>query len=68
MGNPVKTPGEDEPGWKMEDGEQKLDGAQAARFRAVAARANYLAADRVGIQHAVKECCRDMVAPEMRHW
>jgi len=36
---------------------------EASRFRALAARANYLAADRPDIGFAVKELCRDMAAP-----
>ena len=35
-----------------------LVGEEATRFGAVAARANYLAADRPDIQYAVKEICR----------
>ena len=34
----------------------------------MAARANYLAADRADIQYAVKECCRGMATPQVRHW
>lgn len=38
-----------------EEGESKeLVGAEATRFRAVAARTNYLSADRPDIQYAVK--------------
>ena len=33
----------------------------------VAARANYLAADRTDIQYATKECCRGMAAPLVQH-
>ena len=38
------------------------------QFRALAARANYLAADRIDIQYAVKEMCRGMASPQVRHW
>ena len=38
------------------------------KYRALAARANYLALDRIDIQYAVKECCRGMANPERRHW
>ena len=34
----------------------------------MAARANYLCTDRADIQYAVKECCRGMATPEVRHW
>ena len=37
-------------------------------FRAVAARANYLAADRADIQYSVKEICRKMAKPEQGDW
>merc|ERR1712051_420417 len=50
----TKTPGEDEPGWKMADGERKLDRNLVTKFRALAARLNYLALDRTDIQYAVK--------------
>ena len=43
-------------------------GAEATRFRAVAARANYLAADRPDIQYAVKEICRKMAKPARGDW
>ena len=64
----VKTPGEDSPAWKLEEEEEPLPNAQATRYRMIAARANYLCADRTDIQYAVKECCRGMAAPEVRHW
>ena len=35
----------------------------AREYRALAARSNYLAADRMDIQFAVKEMCRGMSAP-----
>ena len=37
-------------------------------FRRIAARANYLAADRPDIQFAVKEICQGMARPTRRHW
>ena len=64
----VKTPGEDSPTWKLEEEEEVLSSSQATRYRMMAARANYLSTDRVDIQFAVKECCRGMAAPEVRHW
>jgi len=36
----------------------------ATEFRGLAARANYLSLDRVDIQYATKEICRDMAAPK----
>ena len=64
----AKTPGEEEPTWKMQESDQPLDRSLTTKYRGLAARANYLAADRVDIQFAVKECCRGMAAPEQRHW
>ena len=43
--------------------EQQLPVGQHALFRALAARANYLAADRPDIMYAAKEICRLMANP-----
>ena len=40
-----------------------LSKVDAGRFRRIAARANYLAADRTDVQFAVKEICREMSRP-----
>ena len=40
-----------------------LDGKEASCFRALAARANYLALDKADIQYATKEICRGMALP-----
>ena len=37
-------------------------------YRALAARANYVAADRPDIQFSVKEVCRKMAVPQRRDW
>ena len=37
-------------------------------YRAIAARLNYLAPDRMDIQYAVKEAARAMSAPKKKHW
>jgi len=50
-----------------EEGEAKLDKIEAKKFRGVAARLNYLAADRPDIQYAVKEICRGMASPSVKH-
>ena len=42
---------------------EPLSPEEATKFRATAARANYLSADRPDIGFAVKELCRDMAAP-----
>ena len=36
----------------------------STEFRGLAARANYLSLDRVDIQYATKEICRDMAVPK----
>ena len=51
-----------------EERSEELQGAEATRFRAVAARANYLAADRPDIQYAVKEVRRKMAKPVKGDW
>ena len=56
-----------------EDGEgldldELLDAEEGTAFRRLAARANYLAADRADIAYAVKGLCRDMSAPKVSSW
>ena len=51
-----------------EEKNDELQGKEATRFRAVAARANYLQADRPDIQYAVKEICRRMAKPVESDW
>ena len=45
-----------------------LPSDRVQRFRALAARANYLALDRPDIAYAAKECCRHMSAPSTLDW
>jgi hypothetical protein len=61
--NEVKTPGEDAKPWMDEENAEKLDARDVTTFRALAARGNYLAADRSDIQYPVKEICRGMANP-----
>ena len=42
---------------------EELKGEQASRYRALAARLNYLSSDRPDMQYAVKEACREMSSP-----
>ena len=42
----VISPGENEPGRKYGENEEELSAEEATRYRGIAARANYLAADR----------------------
>ena len=60
---PATTAGEDEKEWKLEEDAEALEGRQATEYRGLAARANYLAADRPDMQYAVKEICRGMANP-----
>ena len=64
----VKTPGEDEKPWEEEENQEKLPENEVTKFRAIAARANYLALDRSDIQYAAKEVCRQMAAPTVGGW
>ena len=59
----VSTPGEDTKSWLEIEEAQPLEGVRATEYRALAARANYLALDRPDIQYATKEICRAMATP-----
>ena len=50
------------------ESEEDLEPEQATRYRALVARANYLAQDIPDIQYAAKELCRDMSSPTTRSW
>ena len=65
--NGVKTLGEDEKGWEEESNDELISKVEAKRFRALAARANYLALDRPDIQYATEEVCRGMAEPTKGH-
>ena len=64
----MSTAGEDEKEWRLEEEKEPLEARQAREYRALAARANYLAADRADIQYAVKEICRGMANPTRGDW
>ena len=53
----LSHPGGEKRMLEEEAASKELVGAEASRFRAVAARANYLPADRPDIQHSVKRRC-----------
>ena len=59
----VSSPGEEEKRWEEEDNRVLLQGVEARQYRELAARANYLAQDRIDIQFATKEICRGMCSP-----
>ena len=63
--NGVTSPGEKE---NPPEADQELSAADTTRFRALAARANYLSADRPDLMYAVKELCRGMAKPTQWHW
>ena len=50
------------------DDDDELDAEDARRYRAIAARLNYLAVDRVDLQYSVKEAARCMAKPLRAHW
>jgi hypothetical protein len=63
--NPVSTPGQeidDTPEGEIRD--ESTD----TNYRAITARANYLAIDRPDIQYSTKEVCRSMSAPTKNDW
>ena len=59
----VSSPGEEEKPWQEEENAEALGAKDASQYRTLAARANYLAADRGDIQYATKEVCRGMAMP-----
>ena len=65
---PVSTPGEPEIRGNGAENDQVLSAAEASKFRGLAARANYLAADRTDTMYAVKELCRGMARPTTAMW
>ena len=60
--NGAKSPGEEARTIVDEDA-TLLSPAEAREYRGMAARANYLAQDRMDIQYAAKELCRSMSSP-----
>ena len=62
----VVTPGL-KPQGTIED-DEALGEEASSRFRALAARATYLAQYRPYMQSATKELCREMSAPTVRAW
>ena len=66
--SPVEAPTElvEDYEWDDNDGDndEELDADEARRFRAITARLNYLAVDRVDLQYSVKEAARHMSSPK----
>merc|ERR1711940_193151 len=61
----LTTPGKRE---EAEGGEMELTVEEATQYRAMTARANYLARDRSDIQFPVKELCRKASDPRQGDW
>ena len=53
---------------RLEKDGPELSPADATMFRALAARANYLAQDRPDLAFAAKEVCREFAVPTRRSW
>jgi hypothetical protein len=70
MGMKDESKGVNTPGVKgiSDDAAQDLEPFRATKFRAIAARANYLGQDRSEIQFSVKELCRAMSCPKEDDW
>ena len=64
--NGTKTPGG--AGSEEAKDELELDSNQSTQYRMIAARLNYLAADRPDLQFTVKEICRCMSRPTQGSW
>ena len=64
----MTTPGENEHRGQEEENEAEIGPEEATTYRSIAARANYLSADRPDIMYAVKELCRGMAKPTRVHW
>ena len=59
----VSSPGEELMKWQEDEDEKLLEQRLSSEYRAIAARANFLAMDRPDIQYPVKEICRAMSNP-----
>ena len=53
---------------KVEQEEDYPESAESTRFRAIAARLNYMAQDAPDVQYACKEMCSDMATPRPSLW
>ena len=61
----LKVPGEK---FILGENEEPISSAESTQFRAIVARANYLAQDRSDIMFAVKELTRHMAKPSVASW
>ena len=62
--NPLTVPGRELTKEELDQEERLMEGDSATAYRAMAARANFLAIDRPDIAFSVKEICRRMSAPD----
>ena len=62
----MATPGADDD--NNDDDAELLGNDMIKNFRALAAKANFLAQDRPDLQFPVKEICREMSAPTTNSW
>ena len=66
---PISAPGAKPTKDELESADvEDLDKAESRRYRAIAARLNYLAPDRVDIGYATKEAARNMARPVVGDW
>ena len=65
---PVSSTGEPEQRWEEQENAEEVEEKEASRFRALAARANHLAADRLDIMYATEEICHSMSRPTKGAW
>ena len=66
--SPVSTPGTKEEGRTKLGNEDKLDDGEISKYRALVARCNYIAPDRLDIAYTVKELARRMTDPTNGDW
>ena len=64
----AKVASTDEKKWEEDENEAPLRSDMASRFRSIAARINYLAADRPDLMYSAKEACRQMSSPTEGGW
>ena len=64
----VTTPGEEGKKWEEEEDAEPLAASEVRKFRGLAARLNYLAADRPDLAYSAKEVCRGMSTPTRGAW
>ena len=66
--NEVITPWEKDPKGKAVEQDVELGPEDTTRYRAIVARANYLAADRLDLMYSTKAVCRGVAKPTKQDW